>query len=97
MSKKVKKAVRGPRLSLPIKGKPAKGRAKGREPERTMRVRFVEPPTKPDGNPFFALRCEAGLLRAFKAHAKKKGKPATVIVREMMAKVAGYELESADE
>lgn len=94
-AKKSRKVVRGPQLPLPLKARRVKAgtKAKGPEPERTMRIRYVEPPTKKDGNPFFALRCDAGLLRAFKAFAKKTGKPATVIVREHMAKLTGYEIE----
>jgi hypothetical protein len=83
---KGKKTVRGPQLRLKLK-------AKGPEPVRTARIRYIEPPTKKDGNPFFALRVPAGLLRAFKAHANKKGKEATAIVREHMAKLTGYELD----
>lgn len=81
----------------------AKSKSKGkrkaavRGPQRTLRLRYVEPPTKKDGNPFFALRVPAGLLRAFKAFAKKKDKAATAIVREHMAKLTGYELETDGE
>jgi hypothetical protein len=85
---KSKRSVRGPQLRLRL------SKAKGLEPARTLRLRYVEPPTKKDGNPFFALRVPAGLLRAFKAHANKKGKAATSIVREHMAKLTGYELEA---
>lgn len=75
-TKKAKKTVRGPQLALPLKAKRAPKR-KGAEK---------------DGNPFFALRCPAGLLRAFRAHARKVKKPATVMVREHMAKVTGFKL-----
>lgn len=90
MAKK-KKTVRGPQLRLKLK------KATGPEPERTVRIRYVEPPTKKDGNPFFALRVPAGLLRAFKAHAKKKDKAATRLVREYMSKATGVELETDGE
>jgi hypothetical protein len=71
-------------------------KAKG-EPPRTARVRYIEPPTKKDGNPFFALRVPGKLLRAFKAHCKKNGTVATLAVREYMSKVTGVELESDNE
>lgn len=91
--------VRGPQLALPVirarRVKPGT-RATGTEPQRTMRIRYVEPPTKPDGNPFFALRVPKGLLVAIRAHAKKRGTTATALVREHMAKLTGFELESTD-
>jgi hypothetical protein len=71
-----------------VKGK---GRAKG-EPARTARVRYVEPATKKDGNPFFALRVESGLLRAFKSLAKQRKMLATTMARQLMANECGYEL-----
>lgn len=73
--------------------KPATKKAKG-EPPRTARIRYVEPPNKKDGNPFFALRVPGKLLRAFKAHAKATKTPATVLVRNYMSKVTGVELEA---
>jgi hypothetical protein len=42
-----------------------------------------------DGNPFVAFRVPAKLLRAFKAHAKAKKQPPTVLIREFMSKVTG--------
>lgn len=94
---KTKKTVRGPQLEL-LKAKPVKPgtRAAGKEPPRTMRMRFIEPPTKKDGNPFFALRVPPALLRSFKAYAKKENKATTALVREYMAAVTGFELEVAD-
>jgi hypothetical protein len=68
-------------------------RARGPVPERTARVRYVEPATTKDGNPFFALRVPADLLRAFKSYAKHKGQSPTVCARSLMAAVTGYELE----
>lgn len=68
-------------------------KAKG-EPPRTARIRYIEPPTKKDGQPFFALRAPGKLLRAFKAHAKKEKTSATQLVREYMAKVTGIELDT---
>ena len=67
-------------------------KAKGKEPPRTMRMRFIEPPSKPDGNPIFALRCEPGLLKAFRALAAKRKLPATALARQLMADAAGYKL-----
>jgi hypothetical protein len=64
--------------------------------ERTPRLRYVEPPTKKDGNPFFAFRCESGLLRAFKAHARKKKIPPTSLVRALMAVAAKYDHSESD-
>jgi hypothetical protein len=52
----------------------------------------MEPPTKKDGNPFFALRVPGALLRAFKAHARKHDTEATALVREFMAETTGIEL-----
>ncbi len=85
-------------MSKTLKAKRVKAgtKASGPDPERTVRLRYMEPPSKKDGNPFFALRCEPGLLRAFKRYAKEKKQPATTLVREWMASVAGYELETAD-
>jgi len=76
-----------------VKGK---GRAKG-EPPRTARVRYVEPPTKKDGNPFFALRVPGDVLRAFKAKAKARKLTPTELVRTYMAKVAGVALSEEGE
>lgn len=97
MSKKTvrmsKKTVRGPQLPLKL-AKVRKGtKAKG-SPHRTARIRYIEPPTKKDGNPFFALRVPGPLLRAFKAHAKKKNTDATALVRMFMSKTTGVELET---
>lgn len=83
---KKKPVVRGPQKELPLP------RAKG-EPSRTARIRYMEPPTKKDGNPFFALRVPAELLRAFKRYAKEKKTEPTVLVRAYMSKVTGVDTE----
>lgn len=78
--------TKGPRLSL--------------IPERTLRLRYIEPLTeaqrRKDGNPFFALRVPAELLRKFKAHAAKKKTEPTTLVRNFMARATGYKLEAAE-
>jgi hypothetical protein len=74
----------------------AKTKTKTKTAERTPRldrVRYVESPTKKDGNPFFALRVPGPLLRAFKSHAKGKRTTATALVREYMSKATGIELD----
>ena len=63
--------------------------------QRTPRLRYLEPPTEKDGNPFFALRVPAGLLKAFKARAVKSKCTPTGMVRAYMAKVSGYKLSGA--
>lgn len=92
MSKKTKKkkraVVRGPQQSLQLGRK-----SKPKEPQRTMRMRFIEPPGKKDGNPFFALRVPADVLKAFR---RKTGSDGTSIVRAYIAKVAGVKLEAQD-
>lgn len=84
--KSIRPAVRGPQLPLKL------GRAKGPEPERTMRVRYVEPPARRHGSPFFAVRVPAELLRAFKRYAKEKKTTMPELVREHMSKVTGVEV-----
>lgn len=79
-------------MATKTKTKKAKG-----EPPRTARIRYIEPPTKKDGNPFFALRVPGKLLRAFKAHAKQNRTSATLMVREYMSKVTGIELETDED
>lgn len=86
-ARKVRKVVKGPQLPLKLT------RAKG-EPPRTARMRFVEPPTKVMGNPFFALRVPRDLLRAFKAHAAKRKVHPNELVKGFMSKVTGVEVEA---
>ena len=95
-SKAKRRVVRGPQGVLPL------GKASGDLPElakgRTPRMRYVERPSKRDGNPFFALRVPSNVLSAFKAKAKRKNLAGTVVVREFMAKFAGVKLPAvADE
>jgi len=68
-------------------------KATGQTPPRTARVRYVEPPTKKDGNPFFALRVPADVLRAFKAKCSKRKVEPTALVRAYIAKVGGVKLQ----
>jgi hypothetical protein len=42
-----------------------------------------------EGNPFFALRVPADVLRAFQAAAKKQGKEPTALVRAFMVRTGG--------
>jgi len=80
-----------------LKARRVRGKVKAKgEPPRTARVRYMESPTKKDGNPFFALRIEAGLLRAFKEHAKSRKMEATAMVRAMMVKATGYKMEESE-
>lgn len=69
------------------------GRAKGDLP-RTPRMRFVEPPSKRDGNPFFALRVPESMLSAMERKAKAKGVPRTAWARGVLARAAGFKLEA---
>lgn len=94
MSKKQKRkqhkpAVRGPQLKLGL------GKAKGDLGNgRTPRMRFVEPPGKKHGNPFFACRVPGAVLSAFRRKAKPS---ANAAVRAFMAKVAGVKLAEVDD
>jgi hypothetical protein len=67
-------------------------RAKG-EPARTARIRYIEPATKKDGNPFFAARVPKDLLKKFQAHAKTKKSTPAALVREFMAESTGFDLD----
>lgn len=88
MSKKRKKVVKGPQLPLKLP------KAKGAEPPRTARMRFVEPPAKVMGNPFFALRVPRELLAAFKKHADKRKVHPNELVKAFMSKVTGVKVEA---
>lgn len=57
-----------------------------------LRQRFLEPPAKRKGSPFFAVRVPREVLRAFKAKAKAKKSTPNDLVREFMAEVGGVEL-----
>ncbi len=57
------------------------------------RLRYNTKPTKKDGNPFFAVRVPAELLKAFKSHATKKKTTATQLVRDYMCRVTGVKTE----
>lgn len=81
--RKNRPTVRGPQL--PLKGL---GKAKG-EPVRTVRLRYVEPPAKRQGNPFFAVRIPRELLAAFKRHAKQKQETTQALIRGYMSRVTG--------
>lgn len=56
-------------------------------------MRFVEPPTKKDGNPFMAFRAPKPLKVAFAKHAKSKGATPAELLRGYMAKVTGVAAE----
>ena len=72
------------------------GKAKG-EPERTARVRYMEPPKWKAGNPFFAVRVPSDVLSAFKKHAKGKDSTAGEMVRAYMSRVTGVVIGGDDE
>lgn len=61
------------------------------------RVLFVEPPTKTTGHPFFSMRVPAPLLRAWKAHAKKKKTTGALLLKAYMSKLTGIEDTSRPE
>lgn len=93
-AKKVKRpVVRGPQLALKVNGKKIVGKAKG-EPPRTARVRYIEPPHKVTGNPFFAVRIPRELLRGFRAWCNRTKTSPQAAVRGFMSKVTGIELEA---
>jgi len=95
-ARKARKVVKGPQLALAADLRtPKLDRTSGYEDPK--RRRYIEPATKKDGQPFFALRVHAALLDAFKAHAKKKGVLATDLVRAYMSKVTGVEAEAASD
>lgn len=84
-SKSKRRVVRGPQQRLKL------------EPVRNARIRYVEPPNKKDGRPFFAFRAAPELLKALAIAAAKKGKYRTEWAREVLAKAAGFKLEAEDE
>lgn len=61
------------------------------------RVLFVEPPAKTTGHPFFSMRVPAPLLRAWKAHAKKKKTTGALLLKAYMSKLTGIEDTSRPE
>ncbi len=64
---------------------------------KRTRTRAAKKDPKSEGNPFFALRVDGGLLRAFrKAAAKAKVSPG-YLVRAYMGKVTGIEVADEDE
>jgi uncharacterized protein (DUF4415 family) len=66
----------------------AKGPANGNL-GRTPRMRYIEPRTKSDGNPFHAMRVNAELLSAAKKYATKKGTTLNAMLRSYMARLTG--------
>ena len=82
-------------MSKNKKAPKARGKAKG-EPQRT-RILFLEPPTKTTGHPFFSMRVPAPLLKAWKAHAKKKKTTGALLLKAYMSKVTGVEDTSRPE
>lgn len=89
--RKKSKVVRGPQL--PLKGL---GRAKG-EPPRTVRLRYVEPPARKQGSPFFAVRVPRELLAAFKRLAREKKETMQDMVRGYMSTATGVEIAQGEE
>lgn len=71
-----------------------KRKAKAERTPLLNRTRYLEPPDKKDGNPFFALRVPGPLLRAFKKHASHAKTTPTALVRGFMSEVTGIELET---
>ena len=60
------------------------------------RQRYAEPPSKRDGNPFFALRVPPAMLRLMLAKATKKKQYRTEWARAVLAKACGFKLEVAN-
>lgn len=88
--------VRGPQLNLPERTPKLDTEYDGTGPKRR---RYIEPPARKRGNPFFAVRVPADVLSAFKRKAKPDANQA---VRRFMSRVAGVALsksgaESGDE
>lgn len=93
MPKKAAKVVKGPQLPLiPERTQIHKGDG---EPSG-KRARYIEPPTKKDGNPFVAFRCPAELRDAFVKLAKGRGTTPPAMLRAYLAKATGVKLEVAD-
>lgn len=86
--------MRGPQLALP--GRLLRVTKANGQPHRTARIRFVEPPASRKGNPFFALRVDAELLDAFRAHARKAKVSPNDLVKAYMSKVTGVEVGEDD-
>lgn len=86
--------VRGPQTDLPIG--PAAGEPLGIAEGRTPRMRYVEPPHKREGNPFFAVRVPREVLAAFRKKCDKRKVTPQGVVRAYMAKWAGVKLPEVD-
>lgn len=106
-SKSNSRSVRGPQVALSL-GKARKGKAPAPAiEERTpvmpsgsgepQRVRYLEAPTKPDGNPFMAFRVPADLRDGFKRFARSKDATPADLIRAYMAKASGVELGGENE
>jgi len=76
--------------------KKSKSKSKSKPAARTLRLRYVEAPTKKDGNPFYALRVRAEILDGFKAECAKQKVAPNSLIREWMADYAGVEIDADD-
>ncbi len=108
MTKKTKKkhkpVVKGKQLASRVllgRARRAKGRTEvASRLGEPSRLRFIEPPAKKEGNPFFAFRVPKELHRAFLAFAKKrepKADTATIaaadVLKGYMSKVTGVSMD----
>ena len=68
-----------------------------KQTKTAKRAKVVEPPTKTTGHPFFSMRVPAPLLRAWKAHAKKKKTTGALLLKAYMSKLTGIELTGIED
>lgn len=92
MGKKKRPVVKGAQLASRV----LMGKAKGAEPQRTMRMRFVEPPAKRKGNPFVAVRVPVAMLEAFERICKKAKTTPSARIRKYIAKATGIAEGASD-
>lgn len=85
--KRKRGGARGPQLNLPTDERHP------RLVETSARVRYVEPPTRKDGNPFVACRVPVELRDAFVKWCKARKLTTAEALRAYMAKVTGVDVE----
>lgn len=95
-SKSRRKVVKGPQLASRV----LLGKSKGSERHPyavAKRTRFVEPPAKKVGSPFFAVRVPAELHGAFLKHCKGRKLHPNDVIRGYMSRVTGVSAEASSD